>query len=41
MVNAYFDADKKYATNEAQKAFAKDALEDLRFLYAVSVILYS
>ena len=34
MVNSFFDSDKQYATNEARKSFAEDALEDLRFLYA-------
>lgn len=34
MVNAFFDADEKYSTNEARKLFAEEVLEDLSFLYA-------
>jgi hypothetical protein len=33
VLNAFFDSDDKYSTNEACQAFAEDALEDLAFLY--------
>jgi hypothetical protein len=37
VVNAYFDSKpKKYGTDESRQAFAKSALKNLAFLYAVT-----